>query len=59
MKVQLAHDPVRLGWGKGFIQGTQGVGVEIVQHDVNPMSVRELDVDQVAQTVSKVLYAGW
>src|ERR671926_837939 len=54
MQFELLQNPPRFCGGKGFIERGGFVGVEVVQHDPNPLRFRIPDIDQPAHVLGKV-----
>src|SRR5690606_2579179 len=54
MKLQFAQDAAGFSGREGSIQGSRGVGIEIVHDDPDFLGVREMYIYQVAHTGGKV-----
>src|ERR1700687_1440853 len=56
MKTQSGSEAVGLRFAKRFDQRMVGVGVEIIQYDINAVSARIQDIDQIAQGIGEITF---
>lgn len=54
MEFELADKAARLDWWEGGVEGNGSTGVEVVQHHLDLLGVREMDVDQFAHQVGEI-----
>ena len=57
VKTQALHQTIRLDFAKGFDQGVIGVGIQVVEDDINHVGVGVQRVNQIAHGLSKVGFA--
>jgi hypothetical protein len=57
VELQAAEDAVRLRRREGLIEGTQGMGRQVVEHDADLLGAWIVQIDQVAHALGKVAAA--
>ena len=54
VKTKPDSDAIRLGFAKRFDQGVIRMGVEIIQHNINALSVRVQNIDQITHDTGEI-----
>src|SRR5258708_11409985 len=54
MKTQTTSDAVSLGFAKRFDQRVIGMGVEIIQHDINAIGIRVEGINQITHSIGEI-----
>src|SRR5258708_5810081 len=54
MKTQTTSDAVSLGFAKRFEQSVIGMGVEIIQHEINAIGIRVEGINQITHSIGEI-----